>query len=503
MLLTWSKTQDKLYIMRGMFVFLIGLFTISVVNAQQKSAKPVRSSLTLTATNIEGKYRIEQLSTAKNAVLRKVQPAAMLPINDTAPLTWTTDITEPVIISFLIVSSDATAAQKIFLKPGDSLSLVFNQPDTAVHDIMMDTLRSHAGTLNNALAWYDYTTSAYARAMYDSFDTKNASSSFLEQHLKVMNNAYATAQRIAGNNNYLQALHAFNMINTRYYYWWYYDESKIDPPASLIGPAYDDKAFSLFNQPVFIKYVVPGEVKAGFFYQYDWMLKQRFKKELATLNDSAKVAFIGKKALQLSTYAPLRELVQFWHVKDVYYPYLQKRYSTSEVAIARKLATAAAAPVKDTALQNRLQQQIATMGNVLPGTPGLNFSLEDHTGKVWHFSDLKGKVVYVDVWTTWCGPCRMEAPLFEKMAADYAGKDVVFLGISADRPKDKATWVEMAGHKQTLQLYSGEKTAFMQYYQVPGYPTFLLFDKGGKVVNANAPRPSSEGTIRDAINKLL
>jgi thiol-disulfide isomerase/thioredoxin len=489
--------------MRGMFVFLIGLITVSAVNAQQKPGTPVRSSLTLTA-NMQGKFRIEQLSTAKNAVLRKVPAVPMLPADSAKHLVWTTDISEPAIISLQFFGESAIAAQKIFLTPGDSLSLVFSQPDTSVHDIMMDTLRSHAGTLNNALAWYEYATGAYERAMYDSFDAKQASQSFMEQQVKAMDKAYANAQRIAGNNNYLQALHAFNITNIRYYCWWYYDENKITPiPASLIGPAYDDKAFGLFNQPVFVKYVLPGEMKGGFFFQYDWMLKQRFKSERAALNDSAKIAFTGKKALQLSTYAPFRELVQYWYVKDVYFPYLQKRYPASEQTIARKMAVTASVPVKDTALQNRLQQLIATMGNVLPGSPGLNFALEDHTGKIWHFSDLKGKVVYVDVWTTWCGPCRIEAPLFEKMAADYAGKDIVFLGISADRPKDKATWVEMASHKQTLQLYSGEKTAFMQYYQVPGYPTFLLFDKNGKVVTANAPRPSAEETIREAINKLL
>ncbi|HEY9256775.1 TlpA disulfide reductase family protein [Chitinophaga sp.] len=490
--------------MRGIVVFLIGLIIISETHAQQKSAIPVRSSLTLTAIHIKGKVRIEQLPTAKDAVLRKVPTAAMQPIDSSVPLTWTTNISEPAIVSLFLMTESATASQKIYLKPGDSLSLVFDQPDTSVHEIMMDTLRSHAGALNNALAWYDYTTGAYTRPMYDSFDAKTASLAFLEQQVKAMDHVYTRAQQIAGNNNYLQALHAFNMINIRNYCWWYYDENKMTPiPASLIGPAYDDKAFALFNQPVFIKYVLPGEVKAGFFYQYDWMLKQRFKKELATMNDSTKVAFTGKKVLQLSPYAPLRELVQYWYIKEVYFSCLQKNYSTEQLGAARKLAMAATVPVKDTALQNRLQQQINTMGNVLPGSPGLNFALEDHTGKIWHFSDLKGKVVYVDVWTTWCGPCRMEAPLFEKMAADYAGKDIVFLGISADRPKDKATWVEMAGHKQTLQLYSGEKTAFMQYYQVPGYPTFLLFDKEGKVVTANAPRPSAEEALKEAINKLL
>jgi hypothetical protein len=65
--------------MRIMIVFLIAFITTSVVNAQQILDKSVRSSLTLTAFQVKGKFRVEQLSTAKNAVLRKAPVAVTLP----------------------------------------------------------------------------------------------------------------------------------------------------------------------------------------------------------------------------------------------------------------------------------------------------------------------------------------------------------------------------------------------------------------------------------------
>lgn len=491
--------------MRCLIFFLIAFITMPAIKAQQKLSKQVRTSFTLSANNIKGTFRITQLPTAKEVLLVRKLPVEVFPTDSVAQLTWATAISEPVVISLMVLGKGASASQKIYLQPGDSLSLVFNENDTSNKSMMMDTLHSKAGRLNNALAWYEYTTTQLMEPVWERLDNKTATLSFLEKQLQTMESIYATAKQLAGKSSYLETLHAFSMLNVRYTCSWYYDENKITPalPASFIDPAYNDKAFALVNNPVFVKYVLPEEVRRGFFYQYDWMIRQRFKAERVGMNDSTKVASMKKEMLRLSPYIPFRELAQYWYVRDVYFPYLQAHYPSSQLATARKMATTAASEVKDTAFQNHLRQQIATMGNILPGSPGLNFALEDHTGKIWHFSDLKGKVVYVDVWTTWCGPCRAEAPIFEKMAAAYAGKGVVFLGISADRPKDKPTWVEMAGHKQTLQLYSGEKTAFMQYYQVPGYPTFLLFDKEGKVVSANAPRPSSDSTLRAAIEKLL
>ncbi|SEW17503.1 TlpA family protein disulfide reductase [Chitinophaga arvensicola] len=486
--------------MKRIAVLFLATTIAMVANAQQQ----IRSSITLTATDIKGRFQLEQLVSAKDAILRKVMRPVFFPTDSVTHLTWSTNISEPVVIS-LAVRGDATATQKVFLQPGDSLSFVFHAKDTLDGNLLMDTVHSKAGTLNNVLAWYEYHNNLTMTPIWLAAEASKATLPMFEQHLQGMNAKYANASKLTGNNKYLAAMHSYNALMVRNLAWWCYDENNNTDslPDTFIKPAYDDKAFALLNDPAFVKYVLPEEIKRGFAYQYDWMLKQRYKTAIAGMNDSAKTIFLGQKIEQSAKLPAFKELAWYVYVKETYFPYLNKRYNATQQADARKAAAKVVLPVKDTAMQARLQQLIATMGNVLPGSQGLNFALEDHTGKIWHFSDLKGKVVYVDVWTTWCGPCRAEAPLFEKMAADYAGKDIVFLGISADRPKDKATWIEMASHKKTLQLYSGEKTAFMNYYQVPGYPTFLLFDKEGKVVNANAPRPSAEATLKTAIDKLL
>ena len=71
-----------------------------------------------------------------------------------------------------------------------------------------------------------------------------------------------------------------------------------------------------------------------------------------------------------------------------------------------------------------------------------DFTYPDVNGKMVSLSDFKGKVVLVDVWATWCGPCRGEIPHLKKLEEEMHGKDVVFLGVSVDEVKDKQKWLD-------------------------------------------------------------
>ena len=130
-----------------------------------------------------------------------------------------------------------------------------------------------------------------------------------------------------------------------------------------------------------------------------------------------------------------------------------------------------------------------------PGQPAINFTGTDINGKTVSLSDFKGKVVYVDVWATWCGPCIQESPHFERLLEEYSGKDVVFIGISVDVAKDKPKWETFLKEKgaRGVQLFGGNgwDSEVAKYYQVNSIPRFLLFDKNGNIVSIDAPRPSS------------
>jgi peroxiredoxin len=75
---------------------------------------------------------------------------------------------------------------------------------------------------------------------------------------------------------------------------------------------------------------------------------------------------------------------------------------------------------------------IAQRGVVKPGEPAPNFQLRDMNGQIVSLSDLRGKVVLLNFWATWCGPCRVEMPAMERLYRTYARKDFEILAVSTD-----------------------------------------------------------------------
>ena len=137
----------------------------------------------------------------------------------------------------------------------------------------------------------------------------------------------------------------------------------------------------------------------------------------------------------------------------------------------------------------------------------INFKFADANGKEIALSDLKGKVVYIDVWATWCGPCRKEIPFLKKLEAEYAGnKDMVFMGINVDVSRDRQKWLDFLQTEQLpgIQVFAGAtaKTALMDPYKITGIPRFILVGKDGKLIFSDAPRPSSN-EIRAIFNSAL
>ena len=75
---------------------------------------------------------------------------------------------------------------------------------------------------------------------------------------------------------------------------------------------------------------------------------------------------------------------------------------------------------------------IAQRGVVKPGEPAPNFQLRDMNGRNVSLSDLRGKVVLLNFWATWCGPCRVEMPAMEQLYRSFSRKDFEILAVSTD-----------------------------------------------------------------------
>ena len=143
----------------------------------------------------------------------------------------------------------------------------------------------------------------------------------------------------------------------------------------------------------------------------------------------------------------------------------------------------------------------------LNGTVSPSFKYENHKGGFTSLEDLKGKYVYIDVWATWCGPCRQEIPFLQKTEEAYHGKNIEFVSISVDVMKDKEKWNKFVTDKNLggIQLLADKdwKSDFVQGYKINGIPRFILISPEGKIVNADAPRPSSPElvTLLDSLVK--
>lgn len=132
-------------------------------------------------------------------------------------------------------------------------------------------------------------------------------------------------------------------------------------------------------------------------------------------------------------------------------------------------------------------------------------NFENNAGGTTSLDDLKGKYVYIDVWATWCGPCKVEIPFLKTVEKDYHNKNIAFISLSADKAKDHGKWKTMIQEKELsgIQLFSDAdfETSFMRDYKINAIPRFILIDPNGNIVSADAPRPSDKKLI-DLFNEL-
>ncbi|MFD2567301.1 TlpA family protein disulfide reductase [Pseudotenacibaculum haliotis] len=115
----------------------------------------------------------------------------------------------------------------------------------------------------------------------------------------------------------------------------------------------------------------------------------------------------------------------------------------------------------------------------------------------------KGKIVYIDFWASWCGPCRQAFPAYRKIKETYKDKEIAFVFISGDTDPEK--W-EIAEKKEGLVnsfLATNYPTAkFYQDLKLSSFPRYLIFDASGKLITERAPGPNSD-TFKEKINELL
>lgn len=135
-----------------------------------------------------------------------------------------------------------------------------------------------------------------------------------------------------------------------------------------------------------------------------------------------------------------------------------------------------------------------------------NFVFENHAGGKTSLESLKGKYVYVDIWATWCGPCRAEIPFLKELEGSMHDKNIAFVSISTDDIKDHDKWIAFVKDKALsgIQLYAGRTPVsdFIKAFNVNTIPRFILIDPSGNVIDADAARPS-DPKLKEQLAGLL
>ncbi|WP_180327357.1 TlpA disulfide reductase family protein [Labilibaculum manganireducens] len=166
-------------------------------------------------------------------------------------------------------------------------------------------------------------------------------------------------------------------------------------------------------------------------------------------------------------------------------------------------ATNILATFKNKDLADDLATAIKEAGKLLKGNKAFDIEFVNSKGKLDHLSDYRGKIIYVDFWATWCGPCMCEKPYFSKLKEKYNQADLVFISISIDKEKER--WEKCIAEEKSnaIEYLAKDVNKVADDWQIKSIPRFLIIDKDFNIVDAKAALPSSGEVIESELKGII
>jgi len=141
-------------------------------------------------------------------------------------------------------------------------------------------------------------------------------------------------------------------------------------------------------------------------------------------------------------------------------------------------------------------------GQVTASEPAPDFQIKNKKG-ITRLSDLRGKVVYVDFWASWCAPCRKSFPWLNEMQKKYGDKGLTIIGINVDKERQLANSF-LEKNPATFSMVYDPDGELASKYKLVGMPSAYLIDKQGNIQHTHVGfRTSKKELYEKAIRHLL
>ena len=185
------------------------------------------------------------------------------------------------------------------------------------------------------------------------------------------------------------------------------------------------------------------------------------------------------------------------------------------IAIAALACHKAEKPATSTTAQTQTHTQAPTQTAAAPapapatGSANVGDMMPAYTAKTldggtYDLASEKGSVVLVNVWATWCGPCRFEIPELQKMHDDLSSKGFKVVGVSVDEGEAKEVKQFMADQKMTYPVVHDPDGRIANLLATTVLPTSVLLDRHGKIVWREVGAiPADEPALKKAIDAAL
>ena len=142
--------------------------------------------------------------------------------------------------------------------------------------------------------------------------------------------------------------------------------------------------------------------------------------------------------------------------------------------------------------------KMALFAQPAPGAMEKEIKLPDVNNNIVALSSLKGKVVLVDFWASWCKPCRLTVPGLKKLYSEYHNKGFEIYGVSLD--EDTKAWQQAINEDESNWIHVNDKLGNVaNQWVISVIPTTFLIDKGGKIVAVD----ENERELRKLVPKFL